>query len=223
MKKIYSLPLLLISFSFIFAQSTLAAYFTLSPSSGTISGTKQVQLNIDAETASLDSVQAIIKFDSTRVEVTNIASGSYFDNVTTDTTVAGEIAISGTLTAGHVGGVTGTGIVATLTISPKVSSGTIALNIDCDATDPNTSQILNTLGTDVIVCTKVTGASYTFSSTTPEPTATSAPTNDDSTPSPTTDPNQPSLPEELPQSGPEDWLKWITAGMALIGIGLLLF
>jgi len=222
MKKVYSLPLLLIGFSFIFAQSTLAAYFTLSPSSGTISGTKQVQLNIDAETASLDSAQAIIKFDSTRVEVTNIASGTYFDNVTTDTTVAGEIAISGTLTAGHIGGVTGTGVVATLTISPKVSSGTIALNIDCDATDPNTSQILNTLGSDVITCTKIVDASYTFSSDDPDPTNTPQP-GATSTPSPTTDPNQPSLPEELPQSGPEDWLKWITAGMALIGIGLLLF
>jgi hypothetical protein len=213
MKKIYSLPLLLICFLFVFAQSTLAAYFTLSPSTGTISGTKQVQLNIDAEEVSLDSAQAIVTFDSTKVEVTNITNGTFFDNVTTDTTVAGEITINGTLDVGDTDGVTSTGIIATLTISPKVSTGTIALNIDCDATASDTSQILNTLGSDVIVCSKVVDASYSFASDGSTIT---------STPSATTDPNQPSLPEELPQSGPRDWLKWITSGMALIGIGLLL-
>jgi LPXTG-motif cell wall-anchored protein len=30
------------------------------------------------------------------------------------------------------------------------------------------------------------------------------------------------MPDELPQTGPEDWLKWIVSGLALVGIGLLL-
>lgn len=34
--------------------------------------------------------------------------------------------------------------------------------------------------------------------------------------------DQPTMPDELPQTGPEDWLKWIVSGLALVGIGLLL-
>ncbi len=33
---------------------------------------------------------------------------------------------------------------------------------------------------------------------------------------------QPVMPDELPQTGPEDWLRWIVSGLALVGIGLLL-
>jgi fimbrial isopeptide formation D2 family protein len=35
--------------------------------------------------------------------------------------------------------------------------------------------------------------------------------------------SQPVLPTELPQSGPEDWLKWLKAGLVTLGIGTALF
>lgn len=34
---------------------------------------------------------------------------------------------------------------------------------------------------------------------------------------------QPELPEELPQSGPEEWLNWLKAGLVTLGIGTALF
>ncbi|MBT4446595.1 hypothetical protein HOC96_05075, partial [archaeon] len=39
----------------------------------------------------------------------------------------------------------------------------------------------------------------------------------------TTDTSQPSLPAELPESGPEDWLNWLKAGLVTMGIGTALF
>lgn len=35
-------------------------------------------------------------------------------------------------------------------------------------------------------------------------------------------PGQPSLPEELPQTGPEDWVNWLKAGLITLGIGAAL-
>ncbi len=45
----------------------------------------------------------------------------------------------------------------------------------------------------------------------PTPTLSITPTNE-----------QPDLPEELPQSGPADWLKYLQAGLATLGVGALL-
>lgn len=39
----------------------------------------------------------------------------------------------------------------------------------------------------------------------------------------TTATTQPSLPAELPESGPEDWLNWLKAGLVTMGIGTALF
>lgn len=35
-------------------------------------------------------------------------------------------------------------------------------------------------------------------------------------------PQQPTMPEELPQSGPEDWLNWLKAGLITLGVGAVL-
>lgn len=51
----------------------------------------------------------------------------------------------------------------------------------------------------------------TAPSSTPTPTLTITPTA-----------GQPDLPEELPQSGPEDWLRYLQAGLATLGAGALL-
>ncbi len=40
---------------------------------------------------------------------------------------------------------------------------------------------------------------------------------------PTTTIAQPVLPEQLPQTGPEDWLNWLKAGLVTLGIGTALF
>jgi hypothetical protein len=51
------------------------------------------------------------------------------------------------------------------------------------------------------------------------PTATPTPTP---TPLIATSSSQPNLPEELPVSGPEDWLRYLQAGLAVLGVGALL-
>lgn len=43
-----------------------------------------------------------------------------------------------------------------------------------------------------------------------------------STPSTPAQPGQPVLPEELPQTGPEDWVNWLKAGLVTLGIGAIL-
>lgn len=42
------------------------------------------------------------------------------------------------------------------------------------------------------------------------------------TPVASTIPGQPELPEELPQTGPEDWINWLKAGLITLGIGAAL-
>lgn len=58
----------------------------------------------------------------------------------------------------------------------------------------------------------------------PTPTPTPTPTIIASapTPTPTPEPEQPVLPNTLPQSGPEDWLRYLQMGLGILGIGALL-
>ncbi len=203
-----------------------AAKFSYTPSSGTLTGSTQIQITLDPEGVAVDSAVAVVTFDPNKVEIESVAAGSFFDSVVTDTSQSGEAAITGTFNIGNVGGKSTSGTMATLTIKPKISSGTITLSYRCSSADIDDSNIMNTSGTNLLAtdaqCTANVGGSYTVGSSsdggTTDPTTapTTAPT------SATTKGDQPVLPEELPQSGPKNWLKWITSGLALIGIGLLL-
>ncbi|MBP7768767.1 hypothetical protein KA082_02975, partial [Candidatus Woesebacteria bacterium] len=42
------------------------------------------------------------------------------------------------------------------------------------------------------------------------------------TPTPVMIAEQPALPEELPQTGPSDWINWLKAGLVTLGIGATL-
>lgn len=53
-------------------------------------------------------------------------------------------------------------------------------------------------------------AEYTASTTCTEPTVAATP-------------GQPVLPETLPETGPEDWLNWLKAGLVTLGVGTALF
>jgi len=216
------------------ATAVSAAKFSYSPSSGTISGSTQIRVILDPQSATIDSATAVVTFDSNRVEIESIAAGSFFDNISTDTSQSGEVAIIGYMNAGNIGkSISDT--MATITLKPKVTSGTIALGYSCSAADPDDSNIMNSdnvnlLATDEQCSGNVTGSYTVGSSTNPTPTTSSSSTSNDSstttTDSTTTDTttkgDQPVLPEQLPQSGPENWLKWIVSGLAFIGIGLLL-
>lgn len=206
------------------ASAVSAAKFSYTPSSGTITGSTQIQITLDPEGVAVDSAVAVVTFDASKVEIESVAAGSFFDSIVTDTSRSGEVAVTGTFNIGNVGGKSTSGTMATLTIKPKISSGTITLSYRCSSADIDDSNIMNTSGTNLLAtdaqCGSNIGGSYTVGSSSSGDSPTSAPTTAPT--SSTTKGDQPVLPEELPQSGPKNWLKWITSGLALIGIGLLL-
>lgn len=91
---------------------------------------------------------------------------------------------------------------------------TCATNADCSNTDHicyDTALVGQTAGK---VCRL---ANYVNSSTCTTPSSTVA-----YTPPTTTKGGQPALPAELPQTGPEDWLNWLKAGLITLGVGAAL-
>ncbi len=257
MKKYSILPikfafvyLLFIASLFIFSLPVSAALLKLSPSSGEISQSSEIDVIIDTEGEAVESSAAVISFDPTKVEITDLFDGGFFDDLTADTSQEGEIAITGTLNIGDIEGKSGGGTLATLVLSPKITSGNIALYFRCSGTEMDDSNILSVEGTDLLAtdeqCARNVEGSYTVSSSSTTDTTNTSNTSNDTTDTSTdttdtttetntstasqttstddtTKGGQPVMPEELPQSGPQDWLRWIVSGLAFIGIGLLLF
>lgn len=217
------------------AQPAYAAILKLSPSSGNATQSTQIQVIVDTESVAAESAVAVITFDATKVEITKVTAGSFFDSVATDTSKAGEVAITGTMNIGNIEGKTGSGTLATLTLKPKITSGTFTLGFRCSAASIDDSNIMSTDNSNLLAtdeqCARNVAGTYTVASSqdsTPDPTATPTPSsNTSNTQTPTNTPapskgGQPSLPSELPQSGPEHWLQYLVSGLAILGIGLLL-
>lgn len=229
------LPILIICFlvsaiiSHSYAQTVSAARLLFSPSSGTMVGQTQIEIQVDTEGETVDSAVAVFTYNSSSVDIVSITDEDFFDNVSTDTSVAGEVAITGTMGLSNTAGVTGSGKLATIVISPKISTGTITLSFRCNSTDIDDSNIMSTTDTNLLAtneqCSRNIAGSYNVNLDTAGTTTapTNVPTNTPAaTQAATTKGGQPALPDELPQSGPLNWLRWLTSGLALIGIGLLL-
>ncbi len=222
MKKVFSLPILiLVAFSFFVffpaaISSAHAASLKYSPSSGLVSDSFQVDVVVDTEGEAVESAVAVVEFDASKITITDFAAGGFFSDVSVDESVSGEIAITGTLTADlEEEGVTGSGVLATLTVQPLIDSGSFDLTFRCSGEEFDDSNIItiegiNLLATDEQCANNVEGT-YDMEAAT---------TTDDTTEA--TKGDQPVEPEELPQAGFRNWLKWITSGLALIGVGLLL-
>ncbi len=244
MKKLLCLPVIVLSLFFASSVQAYAANFSLSPSSGDPS---TINVQVDTGGVNIQSATAVLTYDSTKVNIT-VSSGSFLPVVNT-TSTTNKITILGQINQGDLVGVSGTGTLATLTVSPQVAAGqSYSISFSCSSTDRNDSQILDMDGTNLLAsdtqCSANVNGTYTVTADTPAATNTPAPTdppaNDDSNDDSSNDSNsstntsssttntttstntQPYQPSTLPQSGPEDWLKWITSGLALIGIGLLL-
>lgn len=236
MKKFLNLPIFLFAFftffsiSHVMAAPSLAAKFILTPSSGTITGPTNIALTIDSEGKTIDSAAAVIVFDVSKVKITQAtkANTNAFAVLSQDVGTAGEITLTGTSSLGDLTGLTGIINFATITIEPLVTSGTFALSYRCSSTQSDDSNIVelngsNLISTDAQCALNVPG-SYTAGVATSNPAPTTAPTNTTSTTTTntTTTGSQPAAPETLPEAGFKDWLKWLTSGLALLGIGLLL-
>ncbi len=168
------------------AQAQAAAHFELSPTTGQIqtAGTT-VSVKVNADGNQLKSASAVITFDTTKVTVTSV-DGTYFPTVTTDTTTAGEIVISGTLPIGNTEGVTGIGTLATLTVKPvSGATGSPTLAFRCSDTSSTDSNLINTGGTNLLAtiaqCATNIGGTYTLATSTSTTTTTPQQCNGDCT------------------------------------------
>ncbi len=162
------------------AQAQAAARFELSPTTGQIqtAGTT-VTVKVNADGNQLKSASAVITFDATKVTVTSV-DGTYFPTVTTDTTKAGEVVISGTLPIGNTEGVTGIGTLATLTVKPvSGATGSPTLAFRCSDTSSTDSNLMNTSSTNLLAttaqCAANIGGTYTLATSTSTSTTTSTP------------------------------------------------
>lgn len=222
MKK-YLLPIFLLTLFLItptiFGQ-VKAANFSLSPSSATIdSNGKTVNIQIDAGSESLDSATAVITYDSSKATVTSSA-GSFFPIVNNDDSSTSELVITGNVNFGDQIGKTGSGTFAILTITPKISSGTINIAFRCSASDADDSNILTVGGTNLLAsneqCNVLDSGVYTIN-------AGSSESNENTSAPPSNNTSQPAQPEVLPQAGTANFMKWlIVSGFTLIGIGFLI-
>lgn len=194
---------------------------SLSPSSGQIKAGDEIKLQIDSAGESLESATAVIKFDSSKVEF-ETESGGFFPITSADTSVDGERTITGNVNFGDQVGKTGSGTISVLTITPLIDSGSFSLEFECMGADSEVSDDSNIYsigGANLLAsdeqCATLTDGNYTVGDGTQEE-------EEDTTKEDTTDVQQPAVPDALPQAGATNWLRWLTSGLALVGIGLLL-
>jgi len=221
MKKIIKLPILL-AFLFVltfishcFATGALAARLLYEPSSVTLTGPTQIRVIVDTQGESVKSAVAVVTFDTSYIQITDVAPGDFFTTVTSETSTGGEVVITGTLELTQTEGVTGSGTLATLTVNPLLNTQNLVLGFLCSSEGMDDSNIMSTEDENLLAtdeqCEQNIEGSYVIEIEEEEATV-----------SATTKGDQPVMPEELPQAGFRSWLKWITSGLALIGIGLLL-
>lgn len=207
-----------------------AATLTLDPlSSSTPAGNQfQVQILIDTEGDSATSVDAILNYDSTILQVASIVNGGagvdpffpdFFQNIGT-----GEIYI-GAAVLDPIDKKTGTGTVATITFE-GIAEGVSDLTFDCTpgkTSDTNISKSDKNV-TDIVDCTKLSKGQYSVGTGI-------APTKAPVTPGPTNTPVPPGKggPVATSTLTPTPTLQQIsvTPGstevtLALVGIGVLL-
>lgn len=183
-------------------------HLELSPSSGTIPSTgTEIQVNIDTGGQAAKSAKAVIDYDSTKLEVTSIQAGTFFDevshNIYNDT---GQVVINANLSIGSsLETKTGTGTLATMTVKAKATSGTATMTFDCTEGSSTDSGINDATPLDVIVCTSNVNGSYSLgAAVSPSPGASPAVV-------------QPSA-SALPSAG----IVTPTINLLLLGVGLII-
>ena len=174
-KIVYGLPISLLLFLFLtsFVQAqTVNPHFSLTPAtkSEVLGDSFEISVNVDTGGKSVGSVDAVIEYDQSLLEVVSVSEGLFFPTVTSTTATSGEIKIYGIADTGVPK--TGTGILATITFKGK-STGTALVSFTCQSgltTDSN----INEGSVDVIVCSTNGSGSYTISSSTSSATQSSS-------------------------------------------------
>jgi len=197
-KKIKSLPFLVLCF-LIFGFSAKAVnaaprlFFDPSSGSYDAGASFDIVVNIDTDNQSIIAVDALIDYDSTKLQVSTVTAGAFFEDVSNDVS-NGRISIyAAPLTA--LSEKTGTGQIATISFT-STGEGTAAVSFLCESVSEIDSNIWTSEGNDVIGCASNGSASFTIGSTLGDigtPTATPSASSIVATATPT--------PSELPETG----------------------
>ncbi|MFA6005881.1 MAG: cohesin domain-containing protein [Patescibacteria group bacterium] len=207
------------------AQSVSAATMQFSPSSGSYStGTAfQVQVIVNTQGVDTTSSDAVIKYDSAILAVDSVSYGSLYPTVL-HSVQNNKLYISGMVSnPGSV--INSSGTLATINFKGLTASpGTISF--DCTTGQTNDSNVTknDTNATDILDCSTLASATYTFSgstiSVTPGPSATPGAATSTPTPIGTTEP----VPTQLPAAGITDLVPLIPRllmGLLFLVIGLV--
>lgn len=160
----------LIFFSFIFLALPLAVWaadphLELSPSSGAIGSTgTSIDVLIDSGGQAIKSAKAVINYSASQLEVSSIQAGDFFDDVSHNIyNSTGQVIINANLSlSSMLESKTGSGTLATMTMTSKLSSGTGAVTFDCTEGSSTDSNINDPTPLDIIVCSANVNGSYTL-------------------------------------------------------------
>lgn len=171
--------------------------------------TFQLQVNVDAGSEEINSVDAYVIFDSTKLEAQSVSNGDFFPTVFNDIT-SGKAYVAG-MVDDPATSKTGSGTIATITFK-ALASGTDTLTFECDTSSSDTSKIVkNDIdATNIIVCSENGSTSVNITGgTTGGGTTNGAGTTGGGT-----------TPSTLPQSGILDNIvKYAVPGMILLMLG----
>lgn len=194
----------------------------LDPSSGNYnSGTEfSVKVKIDTDGRAAMAADALVNFDSTRLEVKQVATGGFFSGFDYNISNSnGRITIY-SFAEQALQTRTGTGDLATVTFK-AIASGTATVSFLCQAGSNSDSAIWDSTGNDLIDCASNGSGSYVIGSS----VGGTSPTN---TPAPetTTAPDAPTpTPSQLPETGIETPILGLLIGggiMMLLGLAVVL-
>jgi len=206
-KALLSLALFFLIFSVSAEAVSAAPRLYLDPTEGSynVNGSFEVVVNINTDGQTIVATDALINYDSSKLQVDGVSAGDFFGDVTSDVS-GGRISIYATPKTA-LSGKSGSGVVATISFS-AIGAGTASVSFLCEAGSDLDSNIWSEDFNDVIGCASNGSGSYTIGSdlggeeTTPTPTtaagaATSTLTPTSSASTSTATPT----PSELPETG----------------------
>jgi hypothetical protein len=169
----------------LFTKAAYAAspHLELDPSTGAIStsGT-DIEVNIDTDGEAVKSAKAVINYPTDMLEVSSVTAGTFFDDVSHNIyNDEGEVVINANLSIDSMlDSKTGTGTLATITFTAKVSSGTAVVTFDCSS-DVSTDSNINDPSDpplDIITCSANIDGNYSWgaSAVSPSPGTTTTTT-----------------------------------------------
>ncbi len=178
-----SAVLFFIFLGIVYVPTTYAVSLSVAPQTVTVdpNSTITLYISISVDTNQAMSTDAILGYDPSKIDITGVTTGGFFSGFSyaNDPSHA-RLEIHG-MENSLFQGKTGDGILANITIKPKVSSGSTTIDVLCGST--TASQIFSTSYANILDCSKVHGAGIIIQ-TQVQPTSTPIPPNPTNTTAP---------------------------------------